>query len=163
MTGSKTCNRCKEEKPATLEYFYNNQGRLRSYCKSCHNKKTSDYYQTDKGKAANAKAVKNYRKNNLEKRRASALAYYYTDRGKENVYMNNKKRRARQNNAPVVESFTRQDILDKWGTDCHICKKPVDVLDWHMEHVLPLVKGGEHSLTNVKPSHPKCNLVKGTK
>ena len=67
----------------------------------------------------------------------------------------------------TTEDFTRQDVLDKWGTDCHICKKPVDLDNWHQDHVVPLQpkegKPGEHTLENVKPSHPICNIKKGNK
>jgi 5-methylcytosine-specific restriction endonuclease McrA len=41
------------------------------------------------------------------------------------------------------------------------CKECVDVDDWHLDHVKPLSKGGEHTYANV--AHPKCNLSKGAK
>ena len=85
---------------------------------------------------------------------------HYAKDNKERVNAWSAKRRALKLKA-TVEDFTAQDVLDKWGTDCHICKKSIDALDWHMEHVVPLSKGGEHSLSNVKPSHPICNLSKG--
>ena len=165
----KTCTRCKEEFPATSDYF----GKMRDasdgfypQCWECKRKSNREAdtrrkfttkriesrKKVDRArngyehrKALSAKVSKRWAKNNPEKRRASAA-----------------KRRAIKKGA-TVEDFTPQDVLDKWGTDCHICKKPVDLLDWHMEHVVALVNGGEHSLENVKPSHPKCNLSKGTK
>lgn len=33
----------------------------------------------------------------------------------------------------------------------------------HIDHVIPLVKGGSHTLENVRPSHAICNLKKGAR
>lgn len=83
------------------------------------------------------------------------------------------KRRATKRNA-FVESFTADQLLDMYGSDCHICLKPID-LDaprrigyegWeaglHIDHVVPLSRGGEHSLKNARPAHGLCNLRKGS-
>lgn len=73
-----------------------------------------------------------------------------------------------------VESvkYTEDEIFSKWGTDCHICGKPVDLLaprqvgvsGWemglHLDHVLAISKGGPDTPDNVKPSHGICNLRK---
>ena len=79
-----------------------------------------------------------------------------------------KHRKAKSSGLP----FTEQDVLDKWGTDCHICGEPIDLnaprhsksAGWkhglHLDHVIPVTKGGENSLENVKPAHAVCNLSK---
>jgi len=40
MAELRKCNKCLEDKPATLEYFYNERGRLKKRCKKCSNKLT---------------------------------------------------------------------------------------------------------------------------
>jgi hypothetical protein len=53
-----------------------------------------------------------------------------------------------------------------WARDsgiCHICQTDADPDDWHLEHVVALVNGGEHSYANTAVSHPFCNLSKGAK
>lgn len=35
--------------------------------------------------------------------------------------------------------------------------------DFHVDHVVPLSKGGMHGYTNVQPAHPRCNMRKGAK
>ena len=71
--------------------------------------------------------------------------------------------------------FSTAELLDTYGTDCHLCGKPVDLSaprwaareGWeyglHVDHVIPLSKGGEHSLANCRPAHGICNLRKSNK
>lgn len=80
-------------------------------------------------------------------------------------------RYARKKNAPVVETVTKEMVLNKWGSDCHICNEPIDLnadrqknpKGLHLDHVIALVNGGTHTLDNIKPSHVLCNLRKGKK
>ena len=69
-------------------------------------------------------------------------------------------RRARKRSAPVVERIYRQVVFDRDGGICHICHGATDPLDWHIDHIIPLSRGGEHSYRNVAVSHPRCNRVK---
>jgi 5-methylcytosine-specific restriction endonuclease McrA len=79
--------------------------------------------------------------------------------------------RLAQANAPS-EPYTTQQILELYGTDCHICHEPIDLdaprsvhkqgyqRGLHLDHVIPLSKGGTDLIENVKPSHARCNLSK---
>jgi len=74
-----------------------------------------------------------------------------------------------------TEYYTRQHIFDRDGYNCYICNTPVDLTvphvqgqpGWemypHIEHVIPLAKGGDDTLENVKIAHAICNINKGTK
>ena len=68
--------------------------------------------------------------------------------------------------------YSDQQVLETYGTNCHICSLPID-LDaprktgdpgWekglHIDHVYPLSKGGLDTLENVRPAHGKCNVIK---
>lgn len=71
--------------------------------------------------------------------------------------------------------YTRQQIFDRDGYDCYLCGDPTDLTaphvqgqpGWetypHIEHVIPLAKGGIDTLDNVKIAHAKCNIDKGVK
>jgi len=70
------------------------------------------------------------------------------------------------------DRYTTEQVLEAYGTDCHICLTPIDLVaprktgveGWeqglHLDHVIPLFKGGNNTLTNVRPAHGKCNLKK---
>ena len=73
------------------------------------------------------------------------------------------------------EPYTEAEILDLYGTNCHLCGEPIDlaaprktgVPGWerglHMDHVLALTNGGPDTRGNVKPSHGRCNIDKHDK
>jgi len=71
-------------------------------------------------------------------------------------------RRARKRGASV-EKVSRALVYERDGGYCHICGKKVNPKKWHIDHIIPLARGGEHSYKNVAVSHPKCNLSKGAK
>ena len=86
----------------------------------------------------------------------------------------NNRDRARKHGAKV-SYYTRDQIFKRDGYDCYLCNRPVDLnanpvqgqLGWelypHVEHVIPLAKGGDDTLANVKLAHAICNINKGTK
>ena len=65
-------------------------------------------------------------------------------------------------------------VLTTYGKNCHICNHPIDLKasrrvgigDWllglHIDHLIPIAKGGPDTLENVRPSHAICNLRKGS-
>lgn len=71
------------------------------------------------------------------------------------------KRRARKANAPIMETIDRKYIFSRDRGICHLCKRKVDPKNWHLDHLTPLSKGGEHSHRNVAVACPRCNLRKG--
>lgn len=71
------------------------------------------------------------------------------------------RRKARLRAAPVVEMIDRQYIWSRDGGRCHLCGGAADPAAWHLDHLVPLSKGGEHSARNVRVSHPTCNLRRG--
>ncbi len=92
-----------------------------------------------------------------------------TPAGRESINRRSRERRALKA-AVTVESFTEEDVLSTYGEKCHICKEPIELSlprthsqGLHLDHVIPLARGGEHSLANVKPAHAKCNLKKGSR
>ena len=86
----------------------------------------------------------------------------------------NRKRRARVNNVEHIP-YTKEEVLKKYGTDCHICGTPIDLkaprkagkTGWehglHLDHLIPISKGGPDTIDNVRPAHGVCNLSKGAR
>lgn len=73
------------------------------------------------------------------------------------------------------EIYTDVQVLETYGSSCHICKLPIDltlprsckVKGWEfglqIDHVTPISLGGADTLENVRPSHGICNIKKGAK
>ena len=85
----------------------------------------------------------------------------------------NKRRAQKLENGHIPYSETQ--VLTLYGTACHLCNLPINleasrkagIGDWrnglHMDHVLPISKGGSDTLENVRPTHAACNLRKNNK
>lgn len=72
------------------------------------------------------------------------------------------KRRA-QKKAAFVEHVERRIVYDRDGGRCYLCKNDVPFAAMHLDHVIPLAKGGEHSYANCRTACSDCNLRKGSK
>lgn len=84
--------------------------------------------------------------------------------------------RSRRARKLSVESspYTTQEVLDRYGTVCHACSKEIDLsaprhtraLGWeyglHLDHLIPLSKGGSDTIENIRPAHAICNFKKGS-
>lgn len=83
-----------------------------------------------------------------------------------------KRRRRARKLENGIEYYTEQQVLEKYGTICYLCEKPIDMdaprttwtkgweMGLHIEHVVDIAKGGPDTLQNVRPSHGICNLTK---
>lgn len=68
--------------------------------------------------------------------------------------------------------YSDKQVLEVYGTDCHICNKPINLdaprqcgkdgweLGLQIDHIFPLSKGGADTLDNVRPAHGYCNNIK---
>jgi len=138
-----------------------------------HKAKRAAYRQAHKAEIAASVAM--YQKNHKAKmaayhvtwykaHKADILAYhvayykthpdYYREQGA--------KRRAMKAGA-TVERVYRAIVFERDQGRCHLCGKKVNPKKWHLDHIIPLARGGEHSCQNVAVSCAKCNLSKGIK
>ncbi len=62
-----------------------------------------------------------------------------------------------------IEDVDRSIVWDRDSGICHVCNQAADPADWHLDHIMPIAKGGEHSYANTAVSHPRCNLSKGAR
>ncbi len=109
------------------------------------------------------------------KKKHSAKSYcktHYHSILKPEIARGAKRRRRARKLKNGVEFYTEAQVLEKYGTNCYLCKEPIDMdaprTTWtkgwerglHMEHVIDIALGGSDTLDNVKPSHGICNLKK---
>lgn len=80
------------------------------------------------------------------------------------------KRRALLKGATVATPFSLEDVISRGGTDCGLCGNPVDLgriypdpLSKSLDHVIPLSRGGAHSVENCQLAHLRCNVSKGAR
>ena len=74
-------------------------------------------------------------------------------------YQNYANRRRAQKISSHVENFDSNHIILKYGNKCCYCGGKFE----HIDHYMPLSKGGGHTLENVRPACRNCNLTKNNK
>jgi len=157
MTMTKTCITCKEQKPATLEYFYHNaknKDRLKNQCKVCSRKYALDRLNsmTPEYRKAMKKAEV---KRNQQTYRQQVRKYIAIKRG------------------VAHENWTENQLIQTYGSDCYICNNAIDFnaprrgkgseYSFWPDHVIPTSRGGSNTIANVRPCHRTCNEHKGRK
>jgi hypothetical protein len=60
----------------------------------------------------------------------------------------------------VVERVSRAYIVDRDKSRCHLCGKTCREGDIHLDHLVPLSRGGDHSSANLRVACAACNLSK---
>lgn len=185
MGRMKACTRCGVTKP--LDGFWRDRraadGRS-SACAQCLNAAQRIRHSTPEFKAYKRKADAEYRVAHLDERRAADAAYRAINRDRINAqvrdwYMANKDyvREYRRANAErsafhcrtrkarirgaALRDLTHEQWLgrvDEFGGRCAYCLKTDDNLT--IEHLTPISRGGDHTLSNVVPACFPCNSSK---
>lgn len=88
-----------------------------------------------------------------------------TAREKANPHIPREKelRRRAQKLALPCDDVNLQVVFERDQGVCGICGESADPESWHLDHIIPLSKGGHHTYENVQVSHPSCNLRKGAR
>lgn len=173
-------------------------GKNKTYCKKCNSERSKiryrnnksfllsnqkQYYENNKesilekrktyyteNKDAILEKQLSYRKDNKDAIRERDKKYYENNKG---YFRRKHSRRLAIKLKNGFEPYDELQVLAKYGSNCHICNKAID-LDaprrvgagngWeyglHIDHVIPLSKGGPDTLENVRPAHAVCNLQK---
>ena len=112
-----------------------------------------------------------YREKHRDARAAYCRAYYAANREKltaqKRVYSETHReeraalgalRRARKAGSPRVEKIDRAYVYERDGGKCHLCRKKAPRSRFHLDHLVPLSKGGTHTHDNLAVAHARCNI-----
>jgi hypothetical protein len=160
------------------------QDGLTANCKSCRSEYSKNHYLNNKAKVreSHSNYYKNnkdsfsersylWQKNNRDKANEKSKKWREAnlDRARECSRLGSHRRRARALSS-TVEPYTEQEILNKYGSDCHICGIAIDMtaprksgeknwqMSFHIDHYIEICNGGSDTLDNVRPSHGVCNI-----
>lgn len=117
---------------------------------------------------------KAYREKHIEEARARDRAYHHKHKERLNArsraYSKShrvelrpggtdraNRRRARIRSAVNIEKIDREAIYDRDNGICHICHRKVSRKSFTLDHLIPIVHGGDHTAINVAVAHRRCN------
>lgn len=179
--GMRPCVTCEEVKP--LSEFHSSPskpGDVSSECKSCACSRASDWYDENHNRAIHRKR-QYYQENRLEILRKQRERYRSDEdyrkssrrRAREWAQQNPRRVRARTSRRRAVEhdasgEHTGSDIIRLWHRQngrCFWCgdrtsTSPDEDEHYHIDHIIPLSKGGTDWPRNLCISCPSCNLRK---
>lgn len=135
------------------------------------------YFEANRDKYR--ESAREWRKNNPEKwcaiitawnranperaREIARRSYQLTYRADSGPMLEKNARRRALKKAANVGVVNYTVLLELHGLGCYLCGGEISPDDLHMDHVVPLSRGGAHSMENIRPSHAACNLRKSDK
>jgi 5-methylcytosine-specific restriction endonuclease McrA len=151
----KVCSRCGEEKPR--EEFHKDSSRngLRSHCKSCHCKSSRLYCEANAEQRR--ESCRRYYEANAEQRREYSRSWAKNNPGKHNAKVARRKAlklKATPPGPPCPRVRALYEIAACFNKDGY---------DVHVDHIVPLSKGGLHVFENLRIIPAVENLRKGAK
>lgn len=149
MSNYKTCSSCKANLPFS-EFHKHPRGQfgLHPRCKPCKalsdknsklNNPNRDSDNSKRFRLSNPEYMSNWRKDNPEK-----------------VLAANAKRRSRLKNNGVY-FITEKDGLALYNSNCFYCGSDKQI---QADHIIPIARGGSHSIGNLLPACATCNKSK---
>jgi len=140
-----------------------------SWCKFCKSKKNMEWAKSNPDKIA--KISKKWRLNNQGKVSELKIAWRKANREKElakkrewsrankdKVRLYSSIRRTKKKLGDVAQ-VTVLDLKKMKLKNCLYCNGPAEQID----HIIPLARGGRHSIGNLTAACKKCNQSKGSK
>jgi hypothetical protein len=174
-TAARTCRQCGESIDhlnAKAKFCSKNctSAWLRAQDPEGYNAKAKAWQASERGKAtrraylqANAGKRQAWARQDRQKNPERYSRYWkqWASENAEAVAEIGRMRRARQKGNPDsigVPVWEWQKIVNRFGGCCAYCGVKPEII--HMDHVVPLSKGGRHAAPNCLPACPKCNLTK---
>lgn len=186
----KQCSKCKELKDFT-EFAIDKQKKdgLCSSCKVCKKIYDTKYIEKNKDKkyASNLKYNELHRSEKREYDRlrrekyrdiinAKKREYYNSEAGREKhkIWQNENqaklaasKKNTKHKRREIIKTSTLSGLdlniwIDQQDKICSYCNS-ICYNSFHVDHIVPLSKGGKHELSNLTISCPSCNTSKGNK
>ena len=186
---TKKCPCCGKTKSYS-EFYKNSSRKdgLTTYCKACIKIQSADYHKRNKEKCQ--ERLQNWRKNNPEKFKEQnkkwrennpdkefAKQKRYRESHKEQLYIKGKKYRANNkeyfyekarirkeaqkeaSDGTVTNAF-KQLLYKQQDKKCAYCGCDLEKTGKHLDHIVPISKGGKHTASNVHWVCPTCNMSK---
>ena len=147
----------------TLKYYYANRDAVNARRREARKNRTPE--QVEASRERKRKAAANAPESVKQRKREYDKKYFASPRGREVLLHSIRKRKAQRLSSEdgTVTYQALQDLMVKQNHKCYHCGKSLKKLkkkDIHLDHYIPLAKGGAHTIKNVVWSCAPCNHKK---
>lgn len=156
MINEKICLKCNKIKP--LNEFYKDKSRklgVQPACKIC-----SDVYRKkwrDNNRKQISISTKKYRQNNPEKRKETQANWNAKNLIKFSHYQHNRRAKIKNNG---VCKILNKELKRLYNSPCFYCNSKLNI---EIDHIIPISRGGKHSIGNLTSACRTCNSSKNNK
>lgn len=190
-TPLKRCSKCKKEYPTTTEYFKWKGTRFDSWCRQCYRDQEKKFREENPDLIKDRKRAYYLKEESRSLQRVRSRRWYAKHKDKVAAYraMTSKERveytrqwklahpeRAKMSRKASTQkrrglirqakgNHTAKDVQLQYSSQnglCWWCGKPVGGV-YHLDHRVPLSRGGTNAANNICISCPECNLGKRDK
>ena len=168
----KTCTKCR--KPLTENDFPKNRGTkdgLHCWCKACKCQNDNAYAAIHREERRNYAAkyyathqqeIQKYRATHREEMREYNVKYRAEHRAEQRQHKLKRRFAEKLNKGQSYADWERA-LRSKKTFVCYWCEKRKPTKKLHIDHMVPISKGGVDGISNVVPSCAHCNQTKSAK
>lgn len=117
------------------------------------------YYEKNRELISEKSKINYFKNHELIKQRHREYNKTYLQNNKEMSYAKTQRRRARRKGNGVF-AISKAEIKKLYNSPCFYCG---NTIAGHADHVVPIAKGGRHSIGNLVSACAPCNMSKGSK
>lgn len=176
---TKVCASCRQEKPRSDYYARKaNKDGLYSYCRECNTRKARERRDRSPQLVEQKREYDRKRSRLLaDEYRARASAHYYANREQRIAYAREWAEKNPEKRSAIAQSYKHRRRasersgmtgreLAQWKRTqpkiCHWCGAKCEA-SFHVDHYVPLSKGGKHEASNLVIACRSCNFRKNAK
>ena len=125
-------------------------------------KEQARIYRIRIGKAKIAEGQRNWYLKNREKKIKKSCDYIKNNKIRHQIYRENRRATKKATSDDSVKNKSINEKLLYQQNQCVYCKCDIS-FEFHIDHIIPLSRNGEHTINNIQLLCPECNRRKNAK
>lgn len=151
-----------ERKQKKVAYYAENREKIKEASRRVHARNALRISARRKSMRATLNVrAQAWRDNNKDRVKANTNAYYATH--KERMRPGRKAAKAHRRSIGSIEPGFVSRLMSMQQGKCACCRTVIKHKPYHLDHIMPIAKGGDNAKGNLQLLCPRCNLKKSAK